>query len=85
MIRILSEPCVNLWEDERQNALDHNSNMKLITNGASNKCLDIKEPLIVDVKGEDNIWGYDYIEGEEINKTEIKIPELCEPVTLTVE
>lgn len=85
VLRILSPAKVNLWQDERQSALDHNSNMKLITGGASNKCMDISEPLIVDIKSDINIWGYDYIEGEDIDINSINIPELCELANLTGE
>lgn len=85
IVRILTPTMTNLWQDERQNALSHNSNMKLITGGASNKCMDISEPLIVDIKSEVNIWGYDYIEGKDIDINTINIPELCELANLTAE
>lgn len=82
LLRILSPAKVNLWQDDRQNSLSHNSNMKLITGGASNKCIDIKEPLIVDVKTSVNIWGYDYIKGIDIDINSINIPEICEAANL---
>lgn len=85
IVRVMSPAKVNLWQDERQNALDHNSNMKLITAGASNKCIDISEPLIVDIKSNVNIWNYDYLPGDEIDINTIPIPEICELVNLTEE
>lgn len=81
-LKIISPAKVNLWEDDRQSALSHNSNMKLITGGINNKIIDIKEPLIVDVKTKVNIWGYDYIKGTDIDINSIKIPEICELANL---
>ncbi|MGR3220866.1 MAG: hypothetical protein ACUZ8H_13770 [Candidatus Anammoxibacter sp.] len=83
VIKILDPAKFNLWHPDRQSALDNNSNMKLITAGASNKFIDIKEPLIVDIKSDINIWNYDYIEGEDIDINTINIPELCELENLT--
>lgn len=65
IVEILGEEKIRLWDDEKERGLDGNSNMKLIHDQVSNKCIDIgKNPYIIDLKGDENIWKYEDIQGE---------------------
>lgn len=64
-LEILDSERVMLWDDNLNNTLDNSSNMKLIYEGASNKCVDVgKYPYVIDLKSEVNIWKFEDIEGE---------------------
>lgn len=65
VLEIIGESEIRLWEPEKEKALDGNSNMKLIRDHVSNKCIDTgKYPYVIDLKGEENIWKYGDVEGE---------------------
>ncbi len=65
ILEIIGDERVMLWDEDKNKALDGSSNMRLIQDGVSNKCIDVgKHPYILDVKGEDNIWKYEDIKGE---------------------
>ena len=67
-LEILDDARVMLWDDNLNNTLDNSSNMKLIYEGASNKCVDVgKYPYVIDLKSEVNIWKFEDIEGEPAN------------------
>lgn len=65
ILEIIGEERIMLWADEKNRALDGSSNTRLIHDGVSNKCIDIgKYPYVIDLKGDENIWKYDDINGE---------------------
>jgi len=65
MVEIIGEPRILLWDDHKNKCLDGNSNVRLLRDRISNKCIDIgKHPYVIDLKGEENIWKYDDIQGE---------------------
>jgi glycosyltransferase involved in cell wall biosynthesis len=65
ILEIIGEEKVILWDEDKNRALDGSSNLRLIADGVSNKCIDVgKHPYILDMKGEDNIWKYDDIAGD---------------------
>ncbi len=65
ILEIIGEPEIRLWDEDRERGFDGNSNMKLIHDQVCNKCIDTgKYPYVLDMKSEDNIWGYDEVPGE---------------------
>jgi len=70
---VLSGEEVKFWDDEKNNALDYDTNLKLFLLGASNYALDTGSiPYVVDIKTEDNIWKYEDFRGQEINVNHVK-------------
>lgn len=68
-----------LWDDHLNNCLDNSMNRKLILWGCENQCINLKgKPLIIDLKSDVNIWGFDKINGKDCdyNFAISKIPEL---------
>lgn len=66
ILEIIGEPTTMLWDDDRERGLDGNSNGKLLGDFVTNKCIDIgKNPYVIDLKGKENIWKYEDINGEE--------------------
>lgn len=64
ILEIIGEERIMLWDDERQRGLDGNSNMKIIHDQVSNKCIDTgNHPYVGDLKSDVNIWKYEDING----------------------
>lgn len=64
MIEIIGEERIMLWNDDKQRCLDGNSNMKMIHDGVSNKCIDTgNHPYVGDLKSDENIWKYEDLNG----------------------
>ena len=60
MVHIISTNHTRLWDDDINKCLGNNAYMRLVQYGCSNKILsDVDNPYIVDLKTEDNIWGFD--------------------------
>ena len=66
MLEIIGEPRIMLWDDDKSKGLDRNSNMKLIMDKVGDKCIDTgRNPYVVNLKSDVNIWGYNDIPGED--------------------
>lgn len=60
------------WEDEKNKGLDSSSREIAVRNGYENLIIRTDEPVIVDVKTDVNIWGYDNYRGNEKNFEELR-------------
>lgn len=64
ILEIIGEPEIRLWDSERQQGLDGNSNMKLIHDHISHRCIDTgNHPYVLDLKSDINIWKYEDLNG----------------------
>ena len=79
LIEILSDTEIILWDEDRNNALDHNSNQNLIFAGAKNFVIEDKL-AVLDLKNGENIWKYEDLPGEVIDNKEIE--RFCVPADL---
>lgn len=57
-LEIKGEPRYRLWKDEINRGLDNNSDFFLMTQGVEHKTVKTDKPLVIDVKGPDNIWPF---------------------------
>lgn len=57
-LEILGEPRYRLWKDDINRGLDNNSDFFLMTQGVEHKTVKTDKPLVIDVKGPDNIWPF---------------------------
>lgn len=69
-VEILGEPRYRLWKDEINKGLDNNSDFFLMTQGIEHKTVKTSKPLVIDVKGPDNIWPFSDRIGEKFNLEE---------------
>jgi len=67
---ILSEQ--KLWDDEKMQGLDRNSEVKFESVGIANFPVVTEEPEIICVKSEENIWKYDFYKGGEFQKEKLQ-------------
>lgn len=67
----------DLWEDERQKVLDGDSDLTMIKNGYRALIVPVEFIGIIDIKTDDNIWGFDEIGGVAFDYEQVK--KLIEP------
>lgn len=56
-----------LWDDDVNRCLDNNSNQRLAERGFKYKVVETSEPILADIKSDENIWGYNPEIGEPYN------------------
>ena len=66
-VEITGEPRYKLWKDEINRGLDNNSDFFLMTQGIEHKAVKTDKPLVIDVKGPDNIWPFSDRIGEKFD------------------
>jgi hypothetical protein len=53
-----------LWSDDAERMLDNDSNGRIMGHGFKYKAVETPEPLMADIKSDENIWGYNPELGE---------------------
>lgn len=69
-IEIIGEPRYRLWKDDINRGLDNNSDFFLMTQGVEHKTVKTDKPLVIDIKGQDNIWPFSDRIGERFDLNE---------------
>src|SRR5258706_4726897 len=54
-----------LWTDEAEKCLDNDSNARIMAHGFKYKVLSTPEPLMADIKSDENLWGFNPEIGEQ--------------------
>ena len=52
-----------LWDEKQARGLDNYSEMKLSGKGFLMKAFSSKEPVAIDIKGTENLWPFNYLDG----------------------
>ena len=57
-VKLLGKPRYRLWKDDINKGLDNNSDFFFMKNGIGHRAIKTTKPLVIDIKGPDNIWPY---------------------------
>jgi len=63
-VEITGQPRYKIWKDDIMKGLDNSSTFLFHKNLIGHKAVDTKEPLVIDIKSETNIWKFESEVGE---------------------